>query len=113
MPRKQLKVTFSNWHAHFVSPASYLYVALFQFLLLYPLQKTMDLPSWDEAIYMGQGEQFVHGGNLGSLSDSPLFALLFSFFVRAFGTVGSIFYMQYFVKISVSLLLFHFLSKQL
>jgi len=100
--------------------ASYVLIAVLQLLLLYPLHSTMDLPSWDEALYMGQGEQFLHGGGLGSLASSarsplgsPFYALLYSFAVRALGTVDSIFFMHYFVKIGVSLALLLFLSTYL
>jgi hypothetical protein len=69
----------------------------------------MDLPRWDEALYMGKGEKFLYNGTLGAISGSPFYVLLYSIFVKVFGTVGSIYYMQYFVKISVSLLFFLFL----
>jgi hypothetical protein len=87
----------------------YVCVVVLQFLLLYPLHTTMDLPTWDEADYMGQGERFLHGGTLGPISGSPVYHLLYSLIVKVFGTVNSIFYMQYFVKISVSILLLLFL----
>src|SRR5688500_2843444 len=87
----------------------YLGVVLLQFLLLYPLHTTMDLPEWDEALNMGRGEQFLHGGSLGHISGTPLYGLLYSPFVKIFGTVDSIFYTQYFVKLIVSVLLLLFL----
>jgi hypothetical protein len=88
-------------------------VVVLQFLLLYPLHTTMDLPTWDEAIYMGQGERFLHGGTLGPISGSPVYHLLYSLFVKISGTVDSVFYMQYFVKISVSTLFLLFLVEHL
>ena len=91
----------------------YMCVVVLQFLLLYPLHTTMDLPRWDEALYMGWGEQFLHGGTLGYISGSPVYKLLYSIFVKIFGTVNSIFYMQYFVKISVSALFLLFLVEYL
>lgn len=85
-------------------------VGFLQFLLLYPLHTTLDLPRWDEAIYIGRGDQFIHGGTLGALSGSPFYALLYSVLIRVSGTVNSVFYMQYAVKICVAVLLFVFLS---
>jgi len=73
----------------------------------------MDLPLWDEAHYMGEGEMFLHGGTLGHVSGSPVYILLYSLLVKIFGTINSVFYMQYFVKISVSTLLLLFLIDRL
>jgi hypothetical protein len=113
LPGAGQRLAFANVGAIGAKLASYLCVGFLQFVLLYPLHRTMDLPKWDEAISMGQGEQFMHGGRLGPLSGTPVYALLYSAFVAVFGTVKSIFYMQYFVKIGVSLLLFFFLSMHL
>jgi hypothetical protein len=90
-----------------------LLVAFLQLQILYPLHKTTDLPTWDEALYMGQGAAFLHGGNLGALSGSPLYALFYSFLVAAVGRVGSIFLAQYLIKTFVSVALFCFLSANL
>src|SRR5688500_15246912 len=83
----------------------YLCVVILQFLLLYPLHTTMDLPIWDEAIYLLQGGWFVHGDTLGPISISPVYSFLYSLLIRIFGTVDSVFYMQYLVKVTVSGLL--------
>ena len=83
----------------------YLSVVILQFLLLYPLHTTMDLPIWDEAIYLLQGGWFFHGDTLGPISISPVYSFLYSLMIRIFGTVDSVFYMQYLVKITVSGLL--------
>jgi hypothetical protein len=80
----------------------YLCVVILQFLLLYPLHTTMDLPIWDEAIYLLQGGWFVHGDTLGPISISPVYSFLYSLLIRIFGTVDSVFYMQYLVKVTVS-----------
>ena len=80
----------------------YLCVVVLQFLLLYPLHTTMDLPTWDEAIYLLQGGWFVHGETLGPISISPVYSLLYSLLIKIFGTVDSVFYMQYLVKVTVS-----------
>lgn len=93
--------------------APYVCVIVLQFLLLYPLHTTMDLPLWDEVYYMGVGEKFLHDGMLGPLSGSPFYALLYSLFIGIFGTLNSVFYMQYFVKISVSTLFLLFLTERL
>jgi len=73
----------------------------------------MDLPTWDEANYMGQGEQFLHGGTLGPLSGSPVYHLLYALVIKVFGTVSSVFAMQYVLKISTSTLLLLFLVEHL
>lgn len=83
----------------------YVCVVVLQFLLLYPLHTTTDLPTWDEAIYLGQGAWFLHGDTLGPISISPIYSLLYSLLIKVFGTVHSVFYMQYFVKVTVSALL--------
>jgi hypothetical protein len=91
----------------------YVCLAVLQFLLLYPLHTTMDLPLWDEANYMGWGEQFLHSGTLGPVSGSPVYILLYSMFVELFGTIDSIFYMQYFLKIGTIILFISFLIQHL
>jgi hypothetical protein len=73
----------------------------------------MDLPEWDEAIYMGQGAQFLDGGTLGPISGSPVYHLLYSVLVNLFGTVNSVLYMQYFVKLTVSAFFLAFLAAHL
>ena len=83
----------------------YVCVMVVQFLLLYPLHNTMDLPIWDEAIYVGQGARFLHGDTLGAIFISPIYSLLYSSLIRIFGSIHSVFYMQYLVKITVSTLL--------
>lgn len=93
--------------------APYVCVVVLQFLLLYPLHDTMDLPLWDEALYMGMGGGFIHGGTLGPVSGSPIYSLLYAPFVKIFGTISSVFYMQYFVKIGVSTLFLLFLVQRL
>lgn len=107
------KIDMDRFSTAIRTAVPYVLVIVFQFLLLYPLHRTMDLPIWDEAVYMGHGEQFIHGGTLGPLSESPFLALLYSLFVRAFGTVQSVFCMPYFVKTAVSLALLFFLSTHL
>ena len=86
-----------------VSP--YVCVIVVQFLLLYPLHTTMDLPIWDEAIYVGQAARFLHGDTLGAIFISPVYILLYSSLIKIFGSIHSVFYMQYLVKITVSTLL--------
>jgi hypothetical protein len=83
----------------------YVCVVVLQLVLLYPLHRTMDLPIWDEAIYLLQGGWFVHGDTLGPISISPVYSLLYSLMIKMFGTVDSVFYMQYLVKVTVSGLL--------
>jgi hypothetical protein len=91
----------------------YVCVIALQFLLLYPLHTTMDLPTWDEAIYLGQGAYFFYGDTLGPISFSPVYSLLYSLMIKLFGTVHSFFYMQYFVKVAVSALLLLSLAEHL
>ena len=83
----------------------YVCVIVLQFLLLYPLHTTMDLPIWDEAIYVGHGARFLHGDTLGAIFISPVYNLLYSSLIKIFGSIQSVFYMQYLVKITVSTLL--------
>lgn len=83
----------------------YVCVVVLQLVLLYPLHRTMDLPIWDEAIYLLQGGWFVHGDTLGPISISPVYSLLYSLMIKMFGVVDSVFYMQYLVKVTVSGLL--------
>ncbi|HEX6437381.1 MAG TPA: hypothetical protein VF182_09645 [Candidatus Binatia bacterium] len=83
----------------------YLCVVALQLLLLYPLHTTLDLPTWDEAIYLQQGGWFLHGEGLGPISISPVYSLLYSVLIKIFGTVDSVFTMQYLVKVTVSGLL--------
>ena len=83
----------------------YVCVIVVQFLLLYPLHTTMDLPIWDEAIYVGHGARFLHGDTLGAIFISPVYILLYSPLIKIFGSIHSVFYMQYLVKITVSTLL--------
>ena len=83
----------------------YVCVMVVQFLLLYPLHTTMDLPIWDEAIYVGHGARFLHGDTLGAIFISPVYILLYSPLIKIFGSIQSVFYMQYLVKITVSTLL--------
>jgi len=83
----------------------YLCVVALQLLLLYPLHTTLDLPTWDEAIYLQQGGWFVHGEGLGPISISPVYSLLYSVLIKIFGTVDSVFTMQYLIKVTVSGLL--------
>ena len=93
---------------------AYIVVFAFQFILLYPLHTLMDLPLWDESNYMGQGGRFASGiARLPSLSSSPLYVLLYSIFVRLFGTVKSVFFMKYFLSVGVSLLVLTFLIQNL
>ena len=67
-------------------------VLAFQFLLLYPLHTSMDLPMADESYYMGWGSKFASGtGTLGDTSSSPFYILLYSVFVRSFGAIGASF----------------------
>jgi hypothetical protein len=73
----------------------------------------MDLPTWDEAIYMGSGAIFLHKGVLGPVDISPVYCALYSVFISAAGRIGSIFVAQYIVKTFVSLALFLFLSVRL
>jgi len=89
-------------------------VLAFQFLLLYPLHTSMDLPMADESYYMGWGSRFASGtGTLGDTSSSPFYVLLYSVFVRSFGAIGSIFLMKYFLTMSVSVAVFVFLMRNL
>lgn len=83
----------------------YVCIVVLQFLLLYPVHTTMDLPMWDEAIYLGQGARFLHGDTLGAIFISPVYILLYSLLIKIFGTIHSVFYMQYLVKVTVSTLL--------
>jgi hypothetical protein len=106
-------ISRANWRAIGAALALCLFVAFLQVLFLYPLHKTADLPIWDEAIYMGNGNAFLHGGSLGTLSDSPLYALLYSALVAEYGRIGSIFCAKYLVKTFVSLAFFWFLSAHL
>ncbi len=110
----------TKFKAALITLAPYLAVGLLQFALLYPLHRKMDLPKWDEAIYLGQADQFVHGGSLGALATSPhdplgspLYALLYSIPIRAFGILDGFFFMQYIVKIAVALLVLLFLTTHL
>jgi hypothetical protein len=73
----------------------------------------MDLPISDEAHYMGGGDIFLHGGNLGPLDISPVYTLIYVILIRAAGRIASIFFAQYLVKTFVSLALFYFLSAHL
>ena len=63
----------------------YVCVIVVQFLLLYPLHTTMDLPIWDEAIYVGHGARFLHGDTLGAIFISPVYILLYSSLIKIFG----------------------------
>jgi len=107
------KINTASCKAAGVTLSLYLFVAFLQLQVLYPLHKTMDLPWWDEALYMGQGARFLQDGNLGPLSESPLYALFYSVLVAAVGRVDSIFWAQYVIKTFVSLALFCFLSTHL
>ena len=93
---------------------AYAVVFAFQFFLLYPLHKSMDLPLWDESYCIGWGRDFALGiSKLGALECSPGYVLLYSLFYRLFGTIASIFFMKYFLTISTTLLIFTFLIKNL
>jgi hypothetical protein len=107
------KAISSKWKPVCVALGFYLFVGLLQVLVLYPLHKTMDIPIWDEAQYLGGGDIFLHGGNLGPLDTSPLYALIYAVLISAAGRIASIFCAQYLVKTFVSLALFCFLSAQL
>lgn len=107
------KVIAANWKTISVVLGFYLFIAFLQIVILYPLHKTMDLPTWDEANYMGGGDIFLHGGSLGPLDISPVYTLIYAILIKATGRIASIFCAQYLVKTFVSLTLFCFLSAHL
>jgi hypothetical protein len=104
------KVLSAKWKLICVALGFYLFIGLTQIVVLYPLHKTMDLPTWDEANYMGGGDIFLHGGNLGPLDISPVYTLIYAILIKAAGRIASIFCAQYLVKTFVSMMLFCFLS---
>jgi len=111
--RLRPKIVGENWKVVSISLAALLSIGFLQVVILFPLHKTMDLPVYDEAFYMGHGDDFLHGGSLGPLALSPLYSLLYSVLISATGRVDSIFCAQYVVKTFVSLMLFWFLSVHL
>ena len=89
-------------------------VLAFQFILLYPLHNSMDLPTADESYYMGWGSRFASGsGTLDDTSGSPFYILLYSVFVSSFGAIKSVFFMKYFLTMSASVVVFVFLLRNL
>lgn len=86
-------------------------IFLLNVLLLYPIQRTFDLPTWDESNYMGWGRSFVEGRIplIGGVTSSPLYILAYGLLSRLASPVGCIYLMQYLLKIGVPLLLAWFL----
>lgn len=89
-------------------------VLAFQFILLYPLHNSMDLPMADESHYLGWGGKFASGlGTLDDTSGSPFYILLYSVFVRSFGAIKSVFLMKYLLTMGVTVAVFVFLLRNL
>ncbi|MBN1672370.1 MAG: hypothetical protein JXR37_15120 [Kiritimatiellae bacterium] len=94
--------------------AAFVAVLLFQGLLLYCFWPAMDLPLWDESNYMGWGAKFAHGlGALTSVSNSPLYILVYSWLVRGLGATGAVFAMRLATTVLFSSALLAFLMRHL
>lgn len=80
--------------------------------LLWPLQRTLDWPLWDEANYAAFGAAWARGsGTLGELHSAPLFMASYGVWSHLGGLAAAIFAQHYFVKLGSTLLLFFVLTR--
>ena len=84
-------------------------VAAFQFFHLHGLHTSKDLPLWDEAAYIGWGDEYLQDGKTGSFANAPFYHILYGGLVSLFGVVKSFYAMQYFMKTCVAIL-FYFVA---
>ncbi len=73
-------------------------VALVTVTFLWPLHRTLDYPLWDEANYLGWGQNFWRTGNLGEIAGSPGYHLWYAALSTLWGGGAAIFASQYALK---------------
>ena len=84
-------------------------MAAFQIFHLYGLHTSKDLPLWDEAAYIGWGDEYLQDGKTGSIANAPFYHILYGGLVSLFGVVKSFYAMQYLMKTCVAIL-FYFVA---
>lgn len=81
-------------------------LTVFQLYLLYGLHVSKDLPLWDEAAYLGWGDEFLQDGRVGSITNAPAYHVLYAAVISAAELVPSFFAMQYLLKLTLTALVF-------
>lgn len=81
-------------------------LTVFQLHLLYGLHVSKDLPLWDEAAYLGWGDEFLQDGRVGSITNAPAYHILYAAVISVTGLLPSFFAMQYLLKLTLTALVF-------